>query len=368
MPNAGDKTVKPMEKPLRKVAQLTAIAIVFVGCYRVLLPFIPAILFAVVVCISIWPVYARLHGVLRGRSTLAALMMVLLLVVLVIGPSALLAYSLTDNVTTIIEAVRGFLGEGPIQSPSWLKKIPIIGAQFDDYWQGLAAGQEEAVALIKRMLEPTKDVLFVAGKAIGRSLLQMVFAAFVGFYFFRDGDAMLKTIRVGLERLAGGLGAELLVTIQGTVAGVVHGIFGTALAQSLVAWIGFLIAGVPGAFLLGAATFFLSMIPVGPPLIWGGATVWLIGQGSIGCAIFMALWGFFAVSSIDNFLKPYLISRGSGLPLLLIVLGAFGGVIAFGFIGVFIGPPLLAVGLTLVQLWTTPASPETPVPGTESTP
>ncbi|MGB0127975.1 MAG: AI-2E family transporter, partial [Rhodocyclaceae bacterium] len=308
------------------------------------------------------------RGALHGRSTLAALVMVLLLVVLVIAPSALLAFSLTDNVTTIIEAVRDFVSEGPIRPPGWLKNMPIIGAQSEDYWQGLAAGQEEAVALIKRLLEPTKDVLFVAGKAIGRSLLQMAFAAFVGFYFFRDGDAMLKTIRVGLERLAGGLGAELLVTIQGTVAGVVHGIFGTALAQSLVAWIGFVIAGVPGAFLLGAATFFLSMIPVGPPLIWGGATFWLIAQGSIGWAVFMAIWGLFVVSSIDNFVKPYLMSRGSGLPLLLIVLGAFGGVIAFGFIGIFIGPPLLAVGLTLVHLWTAPASPEARSTGSEPAP
>ena len=341
----------PMEQRLRQFAQLAAISIVIVGCYQVLLPFIPAILFAVVVCISTWPLYVRLRKALRGKSTLAALLMVLLLMVLVIGPSALLAFSLTDNVMTLAEAAKSFLNHGPIQSPAWIKELPIIGARLDGYWQGLAAGREDAVALFDRLLDPAKDVLIVAGKAIGQSLLQMSFAVFIGFFFFRDGDTLVQTLRIGLDKLAGSVGAELLKTIHDTVAGVVHGLFGMALAQALVAWIGFLIAGVPGAFVLGVATFFLSMVPVGPPLIWGGAALWLFNQGSVGWAIFMALWGLFVISSIDNFVKPYLISLDSGLPLLLIVLGVFGGVLAFGFIGIFIGPPLLAVGLILVRLW-----------------
>ena len=112
-----------------------------------------------------------------------------------------------------------------------------------------------------------------------------------------------------------------------------------------------LIAGVPAPFLLAVATFFLSILPIGPPLVWGGATLWLVSQDEIGWAVFMALWGLLAISTVDNFVKPYLISRSSGLPMLLIVLGVFGGVFAFGFIGIFIGPPVLAVGLTLVQLW-----------------
>ncbi len=354
-----------MEQRLRQFAQLVAIAIVIVGCYQVLLPFIPAILFAVVVCMSTWPLYGRLRGALRGRSALAALVMVLLLIVLVIGPSALLALSLTDNVSAIVDAAKTMLNHGPIPSPAWLKEIPMIGAPLDGYWQELAAGGQEAKALFEKLLEPAKDFLLFAGKAVGRSLLQMSFATFIGFFFFRDGDALVQTLNVGLEKLAGRIGAELLTTIHDTVAGVVHGIFGTAAAQALVAWIGFLIAGVPGASVLGVATFFFSMIPIGPPLIWGGAAIWLASHGFVGWAIFMVLWGIFAISSIDNFLKPYLISRGSGLPLLLIVLGVFGGVVAFGFIGIFIGPPLLAVGLILVRLWTTPALAETAARNTD---
>ena len=127
-----------------------------------------------------------------------------------------------------------------------------------------------------------------------------------------------------------------------------------------MAAIGFLIAGVPAALLLGFATFFLSLLPIGPPLIWGGATAWLAYQDQIGWAVFMAVYGFFAISGIDNVVKPLLISRGSSLPFVLVFLGVFGGVIAFGFVGIFIGPTLLAVGFALAQRWTRPSGARTP--------
>jgi len=333
--------------------QLAAMGIVVVGCYEVLHPFIPAILFAVVVCVSTWPLYLHLRNALGRKSVPAAVLMVLLLVLLVIGPSALLALGLADNVVSMLDNARTSLEYGPIEPPEWLRQTPVFGERLDLYWQQLASGGEESVALAKAMIEPTRKFLLGTGNVIGQSLLQMVFAAFIGFFFYRDGDSFIQTLRDGLTKLAGDVGEELMTTIHHTVAGVVHGIFGTALAQAIVALIGFLIAGVPGAFLLAATTFFLSLIPVGPPLLWGGAAIWLFYQGSPGHAIFMVLWGVFVVSSIDNFVKPYLISRGSHLSLLLIALGVFGGIVSFGFIGIFIGPPILAVGVTLIQLWAT---------------
>jgi predicted PurR-regulated permease PerM len=116
--------------------------------------------------------------------------------------------------------------------------------------------------------------------------------------------------------------------------------------------VGFLIAGVPGAVLLGFATFFLSMVPIGPPLIWGGAAAWLYGQDQSGWAIFMVLYGLLVISSIDNFLKPVLMARGAGISILLIALGVIGGILVFGFIGIFLGPVLLALGHMLLGRWT----------------
>jgi len=340
------------QRYLQQYTQLAAMAVVAIGCYLILTPFIPAILFAAVACSSSWPLYLRVRRALGGRAGWAAAAMVFLLVVLVIGPTAALTLSLADDVSSLVDGIKTLLEHGPLMPPAWLREIPLIGEPLDGYWHRLAASREELTALLKSLIEPTKNLLLGTGKAVGAGLLQLVFAAFVGYFFYRDGEALVEAARKILARLAGPLGDELLATIASTVAGVVNGIFGTALAQALVALLGFLVAGVPGALALGTATFFLSMVPVGPPLIWGGATVWLFYQGSIGWAIFMLLWGLLAISSIDNFVKPYLISRSSSLPLLLIVLGVFGGIVAFGFIGVFIGPPMLAVGLTLVQLWT----------------
>ena len=351
MTDPAHDTQKPVLQRMHQYTQLAAIVIIIVGCYLVLNAFIPAILFAAVVCSASWPLYARLRKLLWGNSTLAALAMSLLLVVLVIGPSLLLAVSLTDNVTALAEDIKSTLEGGPVPPPAWLGGVPLVGEFAAQYWQQVATSGDSLAAQTKGLIEPARGFLIATGKAVGQGLLQLVLATFIGFFFYRDGELLMTSIRNALDRLAGGLAVELLATIQNTVTGVVHGIFGTALAQALVAVIGFLIAGVPAALLLGVATFFLSLVPVGPPLVWGGAAVWLMFQGETGWAIFMFLWGLLFISSIDNVVKPYLISRSSNLPLLLIVLGVFGGVIAFGFIGVFIGPPVLAVGLTLVQLW-----------------
>ncbi len=120
---------------------------------------------------------------------------------------------------------------------------------------------------------------------------------------------------------------------------VVNGVIGTAAAQAVLALIGFLIAGVPGALVLGIVTFLLSLIPMGPPLVWIPATAWLAWKEvSTGMAVFLGIWGTFIISGVDNVLKPYLISRGGNLPLVIVLLGVFGGLIAFGSIGLFIGP------------------------------
>ena len=126
-------------------------------------------------------------------------------------------------------------------------------------------------------------------------------------------------------------------------------------------WIKLIVAAAVAAATLSACV----VVPVGPPLIWASAAGWLYFQGQTGWAIFMVLWGLLAVSSVDNFVKPYLISRSSSLPMLLIVIGVFGGIAAFGFIGTFIGPPMIAVGLGLVTLWIGPMALSTEA-GTES--
>jgi predicted PurR-regulated permease PerM len=143
----------------------------------------------------------------------------------------------------------------------------------------------------------------------------------------------------------------LLAVAGGTVRSVVYGVIGTALAQATLQGLGLWLAGVPAAFFLGFLTFFLGFVPVGPPLVWLPAALWLLYNGTIGWGIFLIAWGFLVVSGVDNVLRPYLISRGSRLPLILMFFGVLGGLLAFGFLGVFLGPTLLAIGYVLFQEW-----------------
>ncbi|MFA7330308.1 MAG: AI-2E family transporter [Candidatus Delongbacteria bacterium] len=341
-----------MDQRITGYVRLAGIALLVLGALAVLRIFLPAILLAGVVCLATWPLFLRLRRLLGGRVSLAALIMVLGMIALVVGPTALLAVNLAGKVSAGVDTVRTLLGQGPLTPPAWLGRLPVVGGQLVAYWQALASGGDEAVALLKSLLEPARALLLGTAAALGRSLLQMIFAAFIGFFLYRDGEQLHQHLRSLATRLAGGLGDELLDTVHGTVSSVVHGLFGAALAQAFVAFVGFLIAGVPGAPLLASATFFLSLIPVGPPLLWGGASFWLLSQGAYGRAIFLILWGLLVISSIDNLVRPYLISRGSRLSILMIVLGVVGGIAAFGFIGIFIGPPILAVGLALLRQWT----------------
>jgi predicted PurR-regulated permease PerM len=344
---------------MERYAQAAALVALVVGCFLVLRPFITGILFAAVIASSTWPLFVRLRRAVGGRATVAASLMSLALVVLIVGPLALLATSLAGSVGDLAEWIKGRVVAGPVELPGWVRSLPVIGVSIDEQWQRITGNREEMLALARRLLEPARHFLVAAGGVLGHGLLQMTLTAFVAFFFYRDGDAIVTRLRAGLAHLAGTLGGDILQTVRNTSDGVVYGLLGTAIAQGVVAGIGFVIAGVPAAALLGAATFVLSLIPMGPPLIWGGAALWLFEHGETGWALFMVLYGALVISSIDNFIKPLLISRGASLPFALVLLGVLGGVIVFGFVGLFLGPVFLAVGYALLRRWTAPQAPAT---------
>jgi predicted PurR-regulated permease PerM len=340
-----------VEKRFEYFAQLAALFLLLAGCFLVLRPFLAAIMLAAVVCVSTWPIYLWLLHSMKGRQNIAAFSMTFSLVIVVILPLALVAYNLADNVTAFYEWMQQALASGPIESPAWLKELPLVGASLDEYWRLLSTSHAEMDALLKRLLEPVKNILLAGGILLGQGVIEMSLAVFVSFFFYRDGLALVHALELAMNRVVGTYVENILGIITNTVRGVMYGLLGTSLAQGIVATIGFSIAGIPAALLLGAATALLSLIPVGPPLIWGSAAIWLFYQGAVGWGIFMLLWGFFLISSVDNVIKPLLISRGSNLSFALVLFGVMGGVLAFGFVGVFIGPTLLAVGFRLIQEW-----------------
>ena len=334
-------------------ARLAAVALLAFACVLVLRPFVGAILFAGVLVLSTWPAFIWLRDRWGGRSALAALALVLGMLVALALPVALAAQSLIVHSAEMVEAVRGFLERrDSLLLPDFVVSIPLLGPWLSDYWTLLLGSREELTALAKRFADPARALLLALGAGIGQGLIQILIAMFVAFFFYRDGERVRRLLLEGMARLAGSdHGAHLVSTAQGAVRGVVYGLIGTAFAQAAVALLGFLIAGVPGAMLLAALTFVLSLVPMGPVLIWGGAAAWLYSNDQVGWAIFMVIWGAGVISSVDNFVKPILMSRAGNLSMLLVVLGVFGGAIAFGFIGLFVGPALLAVGWSVLKEW-----------------
>jgi len=339
-------------KPARLERNLgwIVLLVLLIGCLLVLRPFASALLWAVVLCFSSWPLYQRLLTLVWGRRTLAALLMALGMILIILLPFLVVGLTLADNVKELTSATQTWLGAGSHEPPAWLAKVPIVGQQAMERWQVLATDSAKLLEATKRFIEPVASLLLIASVAIGRGLFQLALSIFIAFFLFRDGVAIGERLTAGVQRIGGERGMHLLEVAGNTVRGVVYGILGTGLVQALMAGIGFVIAGVPGAALLALLTFFLSVVPVGPPLVWIPAALWLFYQGSTGWGIFMLAWGV-RVSSVDNVVKPWLISQGSDLPFILIFFGVLGGALVFGFIGVFIGPTLLAVGYRLVEEW-----------------
>lgn len=334
-------------------ARIAAAALLVLGVVLILQPFVGAILFAGVLVFSTRPAFVFLRDRWGGRNSLAALVLVLVMVVALALPVALAAQSLIVHSAAVVEAVRAFFDQrSTVALPTFIQDLPLVGASLNEYWLLLLQSREELVALGKRLADPAKAMFLGLGAAVGHGLIQILIALFVAFFLYRDGERVRHLLAEAMGRLAGPRqGAALFNTAQSAVKGVVYGLLGTAFAQAIVALAGFLIAGVPGAFLLAALTFVLSLIPMGPVLIWGGAAAWLYAQEQVGWAIFMVIYGTAVISSVDNFLKPILMSRAGNLSMLLVVLGVFGGAIAFGFIGLFVGPALLAVAWNLTKAW-----------------
>jgi predicted PurR-regulated permease PerM len=216
----------------------------------------------------------------------------------------------------------------------------------------LSQGDSEVIGQIKKLAAPLGKVALNVGVAIGQGVGVLALSVILAFFFYTGGEHAVKWLRIGMLRIAGERADHLLKLTGNTIKGVVFGILGTALAQAVLAAIGFGVAGVPYAVILGLVTFFVSILPGGAMLIWVPAAIWLFQSGEVGWSIFLTAWGLLVIGSADNVIKPLLISKGSDMPFILVMLGALGGALAFGFMGVFIGPTLLAVAYTVLRDWT----------------
>jgi predicted PurR-regulated permease PerM len=321
------------------------------GCLLILRPFISAALWAAILCFTTWPLFSKLKHALGERRTLAALISTLLLSAIIVAPVAILVAKLSNNLSEIIAASQKLIHEGPPAPPSWVAEVPLVGGRLSSYWTLLNESSSARIAEIAKLLPVAQKFVLGGGRALGQGLFQIVLSLIMVFLFYRDGDAAADRLTVTISRIGGDEGGRLLAVAGTTVRAVVYGVLGTALVQGVLAAIGFMIAGVPGAAALGFLTFIVAPIPGGPILVAAPAVFWLYSRVSTGWAVFMLVWALI-VGNLDSFVRPFLISRGGGTtPLILVILGVLGGAMAFGLIGLFLGPTLLAVGYSMFQEW-----------------
>ena len=325
--------------------------VLFGASFWVMAPFWSALFWGAVLAFASWPLMRLLTRWLGGRESLAAGILTLGWMLLVAVPLVWLGFNLADHVRDAVALIKDIQVDGLPEAPTWLGSIPFVGERLVATWDSIDQQGAALMVSIKPYLGQVGNWLLARSAQIGGGILELTLSLVFVFFFYRDGPRLAMFVHRLLERLIGERAGYYIELVAGTVQRVVNGVIGTAAAQALLALIGFLIAGVPGELVLGIVTFLLSLIPMGPPLVWIPATAWLAWKGDYTYAVFLGVWGTFVISGVDNVLKPYLISRGGNLPLVIVLLGVFGGLIAFGFIGLFIGPTLLAVAYSLLTDW-----------------
>jgi predicted PurR-regulated permease PerM len=275
--------------------------------------------------------------------------MTVLLALVLLGPLAVIGAAMTENVAALGDRLRAAI-QGGLAPPDFLADVPLIGSRLTERWRELAADgklSDEA----RQMLRAAIQWLLGVAAALGGGIAQLALSIFCAFFFYRDGEAALQRLTDVLGHVAGNRARHLLATAYGTLKGVVYGVIGAALAQASLAAFGYWLSGVPAPFLLVLATGFFGIIPGGPAIIWLPAAIWLFRSGETAWAIFVALWSVILVGNIDNVIRPLFVSRGSALPLLLVLIGILGGAMAFGLVGIFLGPTILAILYSLMREW-----------------
>jgi len=341
-----------MFKNQRNIEQAVGIAIIIailIGCILVLKPFMVSILWAAILCFATWPVYEFLLKRMPKRVSLAAGIMTMIILLFLFVPVLIVGLTFTDNIRDAMDWLNAYRQSGLPPPPQWLAKIPLIGTKAGHYWAEVSVNSETVLNTAKPWLLKAGAWLLQHSLGLAHGVLQLAMSVLISFFFYKHGLEIAVGIQDGFKRIGGDYSQHLINVAKGTVQSVVYGIIGSSAAQGIMAGIGFAIAGVPSPVLLALVTFFFSFIPAGPVLIWAGAAVWLFSGGHIGWGIFMIIYGILGISSIDNVVRPYIISRGAKISFIIMLIGVLGGITAFGVIGVFIGPTLLTVGYTLTK-------------------
>jgi predicted PurR-regulated permease PerM len=334
---------------------VTVLVLLGAAVFWVLQPFLTSIIWATVVSVAAWPLLLRLDAGLGRRRGLAVAIITGTILLVVFVPVTLAIVTIVKNAGGITAEIRS-LDAIPIpRPPAVLDRVPIVGQRIADHWRHFAAmGAAERSAVVTPYVQSALQWFAVKAGSLAAMLIQFLLTTIIAAILFAKGETVRDGILRFADRLAGRRGHDVAILAGQTIRGVVLGVVGTALIQTAVGSIGLLITGVPAAALIAAVMLFCCLAQIGPIFVMIPAVVWLYWSGSGGrgttLLVFMIVAG-----TLDNFVRPFLIKRGADIPLLLIFSGVIGGLLAFGIIGLFIGPVVLTVAYTLLASWVTSA-------------
>ena len=319
--------------------------------YIVLQPFVIPVIWAMVIAYATWPVYSLLCRYIHSRKTLSALLMTLLLTTAFVLPTLWMLSLLRDEIGLAFIELSARLTQAPPELPKYIRTLPWLGHWLNDQLIQITADPVAFQAKVSAWVSESSNQLISVLGDVGRNAAKMGFALITLFFLFRDGEHLLKQIHQVLFRFLGARIDNYLTAVGGMTKAVVWGLIITALAQGLVAGLGYWWTGIPAPMLFGAVTALIALIPFGAPFVWVTISLVLLAEGHYFNGIILILWGSLAVSSVDNLVRPMVISNATRIPFLLVMFGVLGGLAAFGLIGLFLGPVILAVLIAVWQEW-----------------
>lgn len=334
--------------PFAKVVPFLILSGLVILAYMILKPFIIPLTWAMILCYATWPIYKRLARTLPGRRTTAASIMTLCTAAAFILPFLWLALLIRSELAFAYSELGALLAKGPFDLPQFVIDIPVFGPWLQEFFTSITQDPANFRAQVIIWVEQqTSQMLQLLG-GVGKNAMKLAFALISLFFFYRDGDKVLLQVQKVLRRFLGTRVDGYLSAIGSTTTAVVWGLVATALAQGFMAGLGYWWFGLNSPVLLAAITVLIALIPFGTPFAWGFLSLWLIAKGDYWNGVGLFLWGSLVVSWVDNVVRPIVISNATQIPFLLVLFGVLGGLATFGFIGLFVGPVILAV---LTAVW-----------------
>jgi predicted PurR-regulated permease PerM len=338
-----------LRKALEATIRIGLVVLLVLWCFEIVKPFIVPVIWGIIIAVATYPGYRRLCVALGERRGLAATVVALLMLVLLIGPTIILADTLVAGARQLAEG----LSDGTLQippPPASVAEWPLIGTPLFEFWGHASLNLASALNEIGPQLKVVGGWLLSAAGGVGLGVVLFVFAIVIAGILLANAESSSEAADSIATRLVGEQGSKYADLARTTVRGVARGILGVALIQSILAGLGFLAIGLPAAGLLALLCLVLAVIQVGVGPIMIPAVIYVFATADPLPAVLFLIWGVF-VGVLDNFLKPILLGRGAQVPMAVIFVGAIGGFLAHGIIGLFVGAVVLSLGYTLFRAW-----------------